>query len=102
MYCPFPYPVIILYYLYKYKSIGNIYKLVQVYLYIFILVQPIIICYNNTCNRNGGGLFQHPSEGGVAYDRYNIINFIIGSTRRSHKIHKKITALYPTYKTVKK
>lgn len=55
MYCPFPYPVIILYYLYKYKSIGNIYKLVQVYLYIFILVQPIIICYNNTCNRNGGG-----------------------------------------------
>ena len=56
-------PVTILYYLYKYFSMGIIYKLVQVYLCIFILDQVALVRYNKSIMK-GMSFSQHsPARG---------------------------------------
>ena len=54
----------ILYYLYNYISIDTIHKLVQVYLYTFILEQVLNMCYNIISKEDSGGCFDTLMRGG--------------------------------------
>ena len=95
--------MVILYYLYTYKSIYKLYKVVQVYLCNFILVQYKFICYNKINEYRPKETLAVASApctlikralGGEAYGlhRNAIISDFYNRFCRTREEHKEITA----------